>query len=454
MTDTTLENLPGISTAGGLNDSDIAYIVRPSTDSDYKASVSEIRTTMAVRKPQIICTQTQLPAGIRAGNTGGRADIQQQVRQGHIVGPQDVSHIQIGMVGYWTEFDTNAPEKDLGNSFVWEAGIETASPAMTRQVFFRGEKSAAIENGNPLTLSDPLIMGVAAGSTIYSRQNIVIADAAGKFPNSARPMYGASNVLSPADTSQVANTGALTTPASGITSFCRHHVPAIIGIPKNPMPSILVIGDSIAAGVGDAAADAYGNNGFIARGLANVNGYPLPWHFQAVPGIRLSSQKLQYYPKSRDIWQYCTHAILETGYNDLSAGTVAQMQADITSILNELKRTIGPYGKPLHVTVVTLCPSTTSSNGWIDAAGQTHKAAFVPGGKRDQYNAWLRTLPSNGLVDDIIDIAAVTDDPANPGKWYTNGAVNFPTADSVHPASGMVTRMSALVNTWALGVKP
>ncbi len=454
MTNTTLENLPGISTAGGLSDSDIAYIVRPSTDSDYKASVDEIKTTMAVRKPQIICTQTQLPAATRAGNTSGRSDVQQQVRQAHIIGPQDVSHIQIGMVGYWTEFDTNTPEKDLGNNFAWEAGIETTSPVMTRQAFFHGQRSTTIENGSSLSLSDPLIMGIAAGTTIYSRQNLVISDPTGKFPNAARPLYSGTNVLSSADISQVANTGALTTPSGGVTTFCRHHVPAIIGIPKNPMPSVLVIGDSIAAGVGDASADAYGNNGFIARALANVNGYPLPWHFQAIPGIRISSQKLQFYPKSRDIWQYCTHVIFETGYNDLNSGTVAQMQADATSILTEFKRTIGPYGKPLHVTVVTICPSTTTTNNWTDAAGQTPKAAFVVGGKRDQYNAWLRTLPGGGLVDDIIDITTVTDDPVNPGKWYTTGATNFPTADSVHPASGMVTRMSGLVNTWALGIKP
>jgi lysophospholipase L1-like esterase len=304
-----------------------------------------------------------------------------------------------------------------------------------------------------MVLCDPLTVGIPADSVIYTRQSMTLTDPAQKFPIDLRPGYSGSNVISPATASQVAATGALTTPSGGTTAFARTHPSVIIGIPKNPMVSVLAIGDSITGGVGDTA-DTFANLGYISRGLANVNGHAVPWHNQGVNGLAMTSQKLATSPAFRDVWQYCTHALFAMGYNDMNASSLSVMQANALAVLQELKRTIGPYGKPLHVTVVTIIPATTSTNGWINAAGQTATANFAPGAKRDQYNAWLLSLVGGGLVDAAIDISTVTDDPANLGKWFTNGTANFPTVDGTHPAQGMATRMAGLITTWAQTSKP
>lgn len=453
MTDTTLKNLPDITATTRIADSDLSYITRPGTDADYKTSMADLKTYMAPSKPQIIATHTATPNGTYAANTGGRSDTQLQVRTQHFIGCREASQIQIGMIGSQTTPNVNTGDTGLGHTMTWEAGIEIGSPALTRQCYFNGAKSVTFQDKSPLVLTDPITLGVNAGETINIRQNFTIPDSTGKFLTTARDHLG-NNVLSTSTTSQVANTGSLTTPGGGATTYCRTLPVAIIGIPKTPMPSVLIIGDSVALGYQDANADARGMKGFVARGLDNVNGYAVPWHAQTVSGWALEGQKLVNAPLQRDLWKYCTHVLFQIGINDMFGSSLSAIQDKTTAVLTELKRTIGPYGKPLHITCTTITPNASSSNSYIDAAGQTLSGSFVVGGIRDQYNAWLLSLVGGSLVDQVLDLRTVTDDPANPGKWYTNGISTFPTSDGIHPKTGMVTRMAALVNNWALGLKP
>lgn len=456
MTDKTLKNLTDIASNTTLNDSDIGYVVRPSTDADYKASLGTIKTYVN-RKPQIVSTHNAIYNNNYAGTTGSRTDVQNQVRNGHYIGPSDVSDIQIGVIGFYTPQNNNTGDKAIGNSFSYEAAIEITSPAVTRNTYFGENKTVTVSDTSPLILSNPVNVTMAAGTQFYTRQGFILSAAAEKFPAYIRGSVNATNVLSPISTSQISATGALTIPGGGTSAnFCRPQPAVILGIPKDPIPAVLVLGDSIAEGTGDAVASARGGSGFIRRGLEMVNGYSMPWHFQAVPGLSLDGSNLSLSPMTRDTWKYCTHAILQLGINNLSGSeTLSSMQTKTTALLNELKRTIGPYGKPLHVSVTTMTPRTTSSNSFTDAAGQTVATSyFTSGGIRDQYNSWLLSLVGGNLVDNVIDLREATQDPGDHTKWFTTGASNFPTSDGTHPASGMVTRMAQVITNWASTIKP
>ncbi|PZP55869.1 MAG: hypothetical protein DI586_05565 [Micavibrio aeruginosavorus] len=130
------------------------------------------------------------------------------------------------------------------------------------------------------------------------------------------------------------------------------------------------------------------------------------------------------------------------------------MQARATATLTELKRTIGPYGKPLHVTVTTVTPGVTTSNNYINAAGQTPRAGFETGGLRDQYNNWLKSLVGGGLVDACLDIGASIEDTAAPGRFISNGTSNYATTDGIHPTAASVGIMSPMITSWAQGLRP
>ena len=455
MTDKTLKDLTDMSGSTAMSDTDITYIVRPSTNADYKTSIGEIKSYCS-RKPQIVATHNAVPNQTYTANTGGRTDVQNQVRGGHYIGPSDVSDMQIGFIGFYTPLNNNTGDKPVGNSFTYEAAIEITSPALTRNAYFGENKTVTISDSSPLILSTPLNIPIPAGTLIYTRQSFTLTASTDKFPAYSRGPIGSSNILSPTASSQIPATGAFTTPSSGTSAnYCRPQPSVILGIPKDPMPSVLILGDSIADGTGDAAASARGSSGFIRRGLELVNGYSIPWHSQCVSGLSYDGAALALSPMTRDIWKYCTHAILELGFNNMGGTeTLATLQAKATAILGELKRTLGPYDKPPHVAVTTITPKTTSTNSYVDSAGQTVSSSFfTAGGLRDQYNDWLISLVGGGLVDSLIDLRAATEDPADHTKWYTNGTANFPTTDGTHPASGVVNRMAPVVTTWAQSIR-
>jgi lysophospholipase L1-like esterase len=83
---------------------------------------------------------------------------------------------------------------------------------------------------------------------------------------------------------------------------------------------------------------------------------------------------------------------------------------------------------------VISCPvltSTTTSNNWQDATGQTIVANYTLAGIVDQFNTWLQTLPAAGSIDKFLDTRPGWQDAAN--KILTTGAAFGYTPDGLHP---------------------
>lgn len=402
--------------------------------------------------PQIFCSRMWIPSGPRPGTTSSRADIRYEKRYLCKTGAAAVSSIQalhpafsLGVTG----------EQVCGNISYFEAAIEITSPA-TYQSFYSKNFGTIIPvtDGMPYIASDALIgFTLPAAGTFYIRyaestefasQSVMVG--------TCGQATGDASIYSPSAVSQIAGTGALTTPTGGTSA--NYNTACFVGIPAAPMAAVGIIGDSIPSGTGDTSNLTTGALGFVERGLDSVNG-------NTVPSLNMSegSWKYQYAtidtsPRIRAFWPFVTHLLIELGTNDVAAGTsLSTVQTYLTNMVTAARATMSPYGKPLKIAVSTLMPRTTSTDSWATAANQTPVAGFTIGGVRDQYNAWLVTQVGT-LIDAVVDVNIYIEDQANPSKWLTNGAANYPTTDGVHPTSAFHILAATAVNNWAATIAP
>jgi len=433
---------------------DILYLIQ---DGDSKkATVDQVLAVAPpAYKPQIVTTRNNLLNALRQGTDDARNDIRVQNRQKYYVGSQAVSQLQVGQCGFYLKNDSTA-EHVLPNDYTWEAAIESITPSTYQQAFAQGIKLPVIQGsaGIPLVLSDPIGLDLAAGSSFWLRQSILVSTSSQYIPGSTH-LAGATDTgwISPAATSQVPGTGDMTLPASGAGFGGPQAI--ILGIPAAPMASVCFVGDSIADGTYDVA-DATGNYGFFARGLSSVNGYPVPYISQTIGGDQFAVNTYAYAPRKRVFWPYVTHLVISLGTNDIFSNnaSLSTLQTYVTDMLTAAKRTIGPYGKPLQTAVVTLFPRTNSTDSWATAANQTTQTHMDVGGVRTTYNAWLASIAGGDLLDAVIDVNTYVEDPSNPGKWLTNGTANYPTPDGTHPASALHILAAQAVHNWALTITP
>lgn len=409
-------------------------------------------------KPQIVTSRNAVSEGNGNGTlytgimlNGTRLD----ARPFQTVGPQAVTQLQILVPG-WFFNQSGVGDMALGDDLNYEAGIENITPSATQQVYFAGQKIVSVPSGIPFIESDA-VQGIdlAAGTQIWVRHSYVLPYQSGNIPFQFN--YATTSdfgQLTASSVSQVAGTGTMSnsSPGSGVTG----PAPILIGIPAAPHPSVIYFGDSIADGSGDTVNNTTGGTSYIGRGLDGVNGFTVPYLKLTCPGWNYQNSTLSNPAHYRSFWKFGTHFICEMGVNDLKGSpTLAGMQAYATAIATAAKRTLGPYGKPLQVAFCTITPCTSSTDSWATAANQTYfSAVFAPGGIRDQYNAWLISQKGLGLIDYVIDVTPYTDDPANHGKWVSNGTANYATGDGLHPSAAMHLLISAAVNAYALTMTP
>jgi len=123
-----------------------------------------------------------------------------------------------------------------------------------------------------------------------------------------------------------------------------------------------------------------------------------------------------------------TDLLLEYCRNDLIAGITA------ASVITSLQTIAGPFiAAGIRVWVFTCPPTTTSTDAWATSANQTI-ANISAETQRIAYNAALRSGGAVALgFAGLIDMSAVVEDGANPGKWLTTSGAW--TTDGVHPNS-------------------
>lgn len=164
---------------------------------------------------------------------------------------------------------------------------------------------------------------------------------------------------------------------------------ALIGDDAPGIICVGLAGDSIDAGLGDTIANDAGF-GFGRRAMNNT----IPFVNVAISGIQATGYPVGQLPIQLQMLNGCSHIVDEIGINDVILGgrTAVQLQTDLinAAIL------MAAQAPGVQIFRTTLLPATTSSNGFIDAAGQTVTASE---GARMTFNIWTRDgMPINSIT--------------------------------------------------------
>ncbi len=183
------------------------------------------------------------------------------------------------------------------------------------------------------------------------------------FPSAVSGSTRLTGEASHRSTSETDGTLNQTSPPNSGAGYWGPHL--ILAQLSTPTPSVLVLGDSIAQGVGDAA-DASGRQGYVARSLA----LGVPWTTLA-RGSTTAQQAMQSEQGSRGFFaaaKHCsaTDVMILLGRNDIAAvpRTAAQLKTDIATLA-------APYlAAGMRVRVATVPPTTSSTDAWATPGNQ------------------------------------------------------------------------------------
>lgn len=264
---------------------------------------------------------------------------------------------------------------------------------------------------------------VTAGGTGYTAGDILTSPGAG----------GTSGATG--DPPQVVVMAVTTGAVTSVRPFASGSLTNVTTNPSQSFPTVL---QTMTGGTGTGAqltftytgstldtSDTSGSMGYLQRALTAA-GYG--WTGFSNPGDTLQGWATRDYTRLSQIRNAgCSTVYAALGTNDYPSRTLPQMQADAIQLTNDL---IG-LGTVKRVVWMTLFPRSASTNGYIDAAGQTANAQSAI---RNGFNDWLRTLPSP--ITNIIDVGRAMETSLNSCLWVFTGAVaTSRSIDGTHPAN-------------------
>lgn len=403
------------------------------SDRTFATKVNEnFAEVFAAQKNSLICTVRPIELNaLKVGTTTTR----DEGRMLLTVGPFGVTSLRLAFGNWYVTLG----EQTTGLAAITvNAGLETTTPIRTRPVLFSGQRSIVIQPGDTV-YSDPIPIDLAPGASVWCRTSCTVADGTTAWPAVyATRVTGENWLQSTLGTTQVYNTGALvTTDASANIGFGPI---AVLGTP-DPTSSavsrkcVICLGDSIMRGNGDTPSTINGTAGY-SRGLTHTDGSVVPNIVQARDSDQASYNSdtaTNAAWRKPGLWPYATHMLCNFGTNDLAAGgrTLVQLQTDLTAIWTRAKR----YG--MKVAQVLILPRQAS-------AGGAPVAGFESGGNlRDPQNAWIRSQVGNGLLDAVVDVPSLVEDPAVLGQYRAGISV-----DGIHMnASGYNLAIPA-IQSW------
>lgn len=290
---------------------------------------------------------------------------------------------------------TNVGEASGANNISVRAGLELADGTVL-PVYFGGSRDVVLEPDTFAT-SDPVPVDVTAGDVIWSRTRWTITAGqtvpAIRRANAAWAQSEGSELG--AGTADKTLSGTISATSSTASSYSPT---AVLGRVKaaNVLPThVVVLGDSIPSGAGDAISrDAEG--GYVQTAFDALR---IPYTRVSRSGESAQSfAALSTSRRRRVLVAGATHALCTYGTNDLFSNTrtLAQVQADLLTIWTMCFR------RGIKVIQTTVTPRTNSSDGWTTTGNQTTTSAGQETIRRN-LNAWIRA----GSPIDPVTKAAV-----------------------------------------------
>ena len=234
--------------------------------------------------------------------------------------------------------------------------------------------------------------------------------------------------------------------ASGFGTTTAAYGPSLItGIPRYNTPSVLIVGDSIAAGYGSVytMGDLNASYGFYEQVLADRYGV----HKLAVSGescagwLTTHTQQLNFMDAQIRRGLRPSHVLLTLGLNDFLTNTNTDVLTVVQSYVTQMANMWRDRGAKILLT--TIPPNNTTSSGsnkYTTIVEQTpYNSNFTLGSKVDQYNAALLagTGPAN---NGVIDVRALMQDATTTTAWRVDcygGTTAFCATDGTHPSVGV-----------------
>ncbi|MCA0754896.1 SGNH/GDSL hydrolase family protein [Paenibacillus sp. N4] len=311
------------------------------------------------------------------------------------------------------------------NDITVKASIEYTAPngsTLYFPVYFGQERSTVIKPG-AIIESDPLALTLPKGVVFYVRTYVSVASLGQKWP------VGLTTIAANGDQKAAGSDATAGAAMSNIFEFGYHPI-LITGIQSDPVPTILMVGDSIVAGQGDSPNDM----GYLVRALNGPFGN-YPYTNIARQGTEADSLVNKTDRIRIMLAKYHTHAVVNYGTNDINnAVALATKQSYVVALCEELRM------RGLDVWHVTCTNRTTSTDSWATTGNQTPVQYFEAGAnsKRAQWNAWIRSMPAH--IDGYFDVADALETARDSGIWKAGK-----TADGVHPnQSGFIDAAAAI----------
>jgi len=360
-----------------------------------------------------VATGTFVPNQLHASNTFSFSRSPHYTRD-------DIVSLQVVLPNWYV--NASMVETNGASSASWTAAIEYPAATYT-QVMFSGSATGTVVAGSNL-ISDACAVAIPKNSKFWIR---LYQSATGHIlwfnqydgDGTAQFAVGTTAVGCP-DYTMGGGAGTVCTPqAGGIT------IPAAI-IAQTSMPTVAIVGDSIAVGTGDIA-DSSSRQGYLCRAFGGK---------YACLNVAVYSDTAQNFvashAKRAALVAYASHVIVEYGSNDVvNSRTAAQILADTTTIIGYFT------GKP--VAICTLTPRVTTIDAYVTVANQT---VLVSEAVRLVVNAQRRNGLSVGNTlgpaFTVFDIERAAESSYLSGKWQVISGTILPgtatyTDDGVHP---------------------
>jgi len=347
--------------------------------------------------------------GTRAGLTFNLVGTNhQQNSRTTSIAVDDIAGIKIAYANFYLVGNV---ETNNGAASTVTAAVEYPSGVFTQIPFYKGNPTGTVAAGGVL-FSEYASVAIPKGATFWIR--MFINNANGVFYNIWDNGAGGDLIHSAASGLSDLTMGG-TISDDGTFSSPPF---AIIGMTSKA--SVLLLGSSVIRGFNDTGTISDFRMGMIAKSFPNDLAF-VNLSGDAAAGstwvANTAGRKLLY--------TYASHAIFELTAVDLINGNSA---ASVEAQLATLYQLFGP--RVLKTQMTAWPSSASSSNSFIDAAGQT---AASYNAARVTLNTGLRAGPIPFLNNGIYEVAWVLEESHDSGKWVFDGTANKYTSDGIHP---------------------
>lgn len=343
-----------------------------------------------------------------------------------------VEEIQIGFMD-WMYTDKAESANSTNDVTITHAWLERASTGQCVPLTFSGSRSLVLPMGSsvPLWLSDPVTAAEWTDGPL-ARDELVWVHVRGVIPSggmlpvgtpSTHP--GARFLVYPPTNYEDAPDVAGPVPAIPGGAVRNDGLPLMfLGRYAGPGHlAVIGVGDDILHGIGDSAnpVAVVSGHGFFNRAAFDEQGQNTIATFNLTRYAQSAAAWINPKRQSRQalLLHYANVVVEGFGTNDLGAAGTGDPAA-IRDRLETIWSTARAAGVQ-RIVRFTLFPRSKSTDTWKTSGEQLPFVGWEAGGKRDMINDDFRAALAAGKIDALVDMLAVVADPADPGRWRTDG---------------------------------